>query len=460
MSTPLYVSLTDKAFLRLHHGYGAPVISQALLVLDEPLPEQEVRNSYELLRAGPLARRVRHPAVPLARARWVPTDTAYPLDIQHAAVDEADIVAWGNDQAQFRLDPEAGYGWRLSVAPTRTGGMVISFIASHAVVDGHSGLLAAAVLIHPELATKNDLDGEVRLREDLVDGMRRGVTVARQAWSEARRAVRDPRHRAALRAALRRPASLPERGGAGWEERSAVLTFDAAQWNSVAARYGGTSNTLYLALAAEMLRHCSLVDVDTPLVLMTAVRMLREQHQLDSNSFSRVPIPVQREWLDNRDLTALRRASKAAFGATAPVGSGATSRPRRMPPDLIDVLPDGVVHRLAEPTPLTVGMCSNMGVLDPFLASGVGTRTSMFAVRAVFQGLDVEQAARQPIALATWLSEYRGKVQWVLEGLKPEMARSDRALSLLAGRIADSWGLTPVDIHTSGGMAAIERRVS
>lgn len=453
---PVYVGLTDKAFLRLHHGYGAPVISQTVTIMANRLTDDQLSEMYATLRSGPFMRRVHRPRVPFARWRWVLADTALPLSLEHAAIDDADALAWANDQAQYPLDPERGYGWRLSAVPTRSGGMVCSCVASHAIADGHAGLMAAIGLVQPELATTEGLDDVVDVRADLQDGLRRGVAVAREAVSEARRAAKDPTHRAALRKALSGRGSAPEPTPLGWRERSVIATFDAAQWKDIAAQRGGTPNTLYLALVADLLRHCGLVGEDDPLVLMTAVRILREQDQIDSNSFARVPIVVQREWLDRLDLAPLRAASKAGFGSVHAVGSGGISRPRNMPPELIDVLPEGVVERLVDTPPITVGMCSNMGVLDPFLPTVMrqGAQPTMFVMRGVFQGIDRAQAAAQPIALATWLSEFDGKIQWVLESIKPEMAHTDDELGFLARLVAEAWGMKPLQISTGGGITS------
>ncbi|MEU7143131.1 hypothetical protein ABZ942_27045 [Nocardia sp. NPDC046473] len=453
MAAPVYVGLTDKAFLRLHHGFGAPVISQTVTVLANQLTEDELRAMYTQLRSGPFMRRVRRPRVPFARSRWVLADTALPLCLERAAIDDGDALAWANDQAQYPLDPERGYGWRLSAVPTRSGGMVCSCVASHAIADGHAGLMAAIGLVQPELATTAGLDEVGRLRDDLKDGTSRGVAVVREVVSEARRAYRDPAHRKAIRQALARRAATPEPTPLGWREGSIIATFDAGQWQDLAAERGGSPNTLYLALVADLLRHCGSVGETAPLVLMTAVRILREQDQIDSNSFARVPIVVQREWLDQYDLAPLRAASKAGFGAVHGVGAGGISRPRNMPPELIDVLPEAVVERLADIPPITVGMCSNMGVLDPFVPTVMrnGAEPTMFVMRGVFQGIDTEQAGRQPIALATWLSEFDGKIQWVLESIKPEMAHTDEELGFLARLVAEAWGLKPLHVSSGGG---------
>lgn len=450
---PVYVGLTDKAFLRLHHGHGAPVISQTVTVLANALTEDELRQMYAQLRSGPFMRRVRRPRVPFARWRWVLADTALPLTMEHAAIDDADALAWANDQAQYPLDPEQGHGWRLSAVPTRSGGMVCSCVASHAIADGHAGLMAAIGLVQPELAKTEGLDDVGRLRDDLKDGATRGIAVAREVVSEARRAYRDPAHRAAIRQAMSGRGPTHEPTPLGWREGSIIATFDAAQWKELAAQRGGSANTLYLALVADLLRHCGSVGETAPLVLMTAVRILREQDQIDSNSFARVPIMVQREWLDRFDLGPLRAASKAGFGAVHGVGSGGISRPRNMPPELVDVLPEAMVERLADIPPITVGMCSNMGVLDPFVPTVMrnGAQPTMFVMRGVFQGIDTEQADRQPIALATWLSEFDGKVQWVLESIKPEMAHTDEELGFLARLVAEAWGLKPLQVSSGGG---------
>ncbi|MFC9437636.1 hypothetical protein, partial [Nocardia sp. NPDC057030] len=318
---PVYVGLTDKAFLRLHHGYGAPVISQTVTIMANRLTDDQLSEMYAQLRSGPFMRRVRRPRVPFARWRWVLADTALPLALERAAIDDAAALAWANDQAQYPLDPENGYGWRLSAVPTRSGGMVCSCVASHAIADGHAGLMAAIGLVQPELATTAGLDDAVRLRDELKDGVSRGIAVAREVVSEARRAYRDPAHRTAIRRALAKGDAAPESPPLGWREGSVLATFDAAHWKDLAAQRGGSPNTLYLALVADLLRHCGSIGETTPLVLMTAVRILREQDQIDSNSFARVPIVVQREWLDRFDLAPLRAASKAGFGSVHGVGS-------------------------------------------------------------------------------------------------------------------------------------------
>ncbi|WP_069162217.1 hypothetical protein [Nocardia altamirensis] len=448
-AAPVYVNLTDKAFLRLHHGYGLPVITQTLTFVERRLSDAQLNAMYTLLKAGPLTRRVRRPAVPFARARWVPTDSALPLSVESDPIPDADAMAWANRQAQFPLDPDAGYGWRLSAVPTSSGGMIVCLSKSHAVADGHAGLMAEAGLVDPERATKGALATAVGFRDELADGMHRATTIAKQAFSEMRRANQDPLHRKAVVTALTTREPKTAQGSAEWQEQSAVLTFDAAQWRAIAARDGGTANTLYLALTADLLRNCPLID-GIPPVLTPAVRILREHNQSDANSFTRVPVVVQRDWLDNHDLTALRAASKGAFAAADTVGGGVLSRPRKMPPDLIDFLPEGVVHRLLETPPITIGMCSNMGVLDDFIAPELRESTPLLHMkRAVVQGLDLPTAVKQPVALATWLSEAGERIHWNLESLKPEMSRSATELANQATKVAASWGLHPLRIDTS-----------
>ncbi|WP_228819043.1 hypothetical protein [Nocardia transvalensis] len=451
---PVYVNLTDSAFLRLHHGLGMPIVTQTLTVLGRRLGTDQLQSMHALLASGPLARRVHRPLVPFARRRWVPAESALPLAVESDPIPDSDALTWANAQAQRPLDPDAGHGWRLSAVPTRTGGMVVCLTKSHAVADGHAGLMAEAGLVQPELVNLDGLTATVGFRDELADGLRRGLRVARQALSEASRAARDPRHRAALCAAVSSRDSEPAPDPHGWRERSVVLTLDAAHWKSVAERGGGTANTLFLALTADVLRYCPLIDAIPP-VLTTAVRILNEADQNDSNSFTRVPIVVQREWLDHHDLRPLRTTSKAAFAAAAGVGGGMFSQPRKMPPDLLDVLPERVVHRLPEMPPITVGMCSNMGLLDPFVAPALrAAAPSLHVKRAVLQGLDAPRAARQPVALATWLTEYDGRIHWILEGYKPEMAESAAELARLAAAVAGSWGLRPLQIHSSGDHGA------
>lgn len=396
------LTVIDEIFLLAHRGLGTPSALQGLWRTADPLDGRLLEQIHAALRVGPLGRRVVRPRIPGARPYWRRNDSAHPLRIAGGALAAADLLTWADNQGHD-LDPEFEPGWRLSAAALREGGSVVVLTCSHALADGRG--LALAV---DHALSGSPVAEYAAPQSDWFDAGRQWATVL----SGTARALRHGAPPRAETAATRSVTALPNIG--------VVLQFPAADWELAAAGRGGSPNSLFLAVMARMLwdsgfpepRICAAVPVDT-----------RDDRRVDND------MAMTEVWIERTDNPAtLREKCRAAYEYRM-------SAPAGMPPELLQVLPARVAHRLARGAGERDILCSNIGALPTSLTQLGPHRCTGVAARAIHPGLPATELPRT--RLSGYLCRIGHNYTLALVGLDPDHIPSSDVLADIAHATLD-----------------------
>ncbi|MEC3951744.1 hypothetical protein VMT65_01735 [Nocardia sp. CDC153] len=405
------LSVLDEIFLRSHRGMGTPIVLQGLWRTAEPVHPALLWRVHRDLRTGPLGRRVARSRVPGARPRWQPNESAYPFTMTQEPIPVAAILDWADRQGDD-LNPETGPGWRLSAARLDDGGCVVALTCSHALADGR-----ALVLAIDNALAGIPLAAPVAGHSDWADARRMWATVLGGTARALRHGIPD------------RPTSPPPRKAlsgsrTGLATRSTVLEIPAREWNRVAVAHGGTANSLFVHLIANMLwasgfpsgTIAASLPVDT-----------RDEPRVD-NDMSMTEVAITRA-----DTPAsLRAKARAAYEhrMTSPGG---------IPEEILQVVPDRWAYRLAKGAGERDILCSNIGNLPESLLSLGPHACTGVAARAIHPGLRRDALPRT--RLSGYLSRIADTYTLSLVGLDPDAIESAAALTKLAEATLGELGL-------------------
>lgn len=407
-------------FLRTHRGFGTPVVMQGLWRGGDIEPSDLVRV-HAALAQGPLSRSVIRPSVPGARPRWQPGAAPWPIEWAPATVPRDAVVAWADTVAARPVDPESGAGWRLAAARLDGGGTALSLVCSHVVADarGLATVLAAAVTGTP--APSEDPPSH-RVRDDVADAARMITGVGARTVRAVAGLVRHPSRRAELRSA---PVSAdpPDRADLPAPATESLITdIDADRWDAEAARAGGTPNSLLVAVAVGI----AASGAPGPRWVGVPVDR-RHDPRIPGNAVDMVELAVR----PGDSPAAVRDLLRAAY-ARPPMSS-----PAGFPPELLQLVPDAVAHRLAPDPGERDVLCSNIGAVPAALATIGGAGADAVATRAVHPGITADRMAASRNRLSAYLCRLGGRYTLALVSKDPglrERAATELARRGLTGR--------------------------
>ncbi|WP_063036960.1 hypothetical protein [Nocardia grenadensis] len=470
------LSVVDEIFLRTHQGLGTPIALQGLWRTAGAVEPEVLAQLHGALRSGPLARRVIRPRVPGARARWQRNDRAHRLDRHHTALMPAEIPYWA-DACGADLDPEHGPGWRLSAAPLTDGGTIVALTCSHVLADARGLILAVEQALEavnpvravdiPRARPGTEPGGEVGggSDSDWLDAARIWATVGlggvRAAAARIPRGIRGP---GTGRSAAGRPRVAPGAGGiprtahaparlvagpgldrsaraerpAGYAARAAelepvgpsgpaeisihaplnepalIFRCPAAAWAAVAAKYGGTANSLFIWLVANTLWAAGFPGAEIAASLPVDTR---EEPGID-NDLAVTEITVAA----GDGPAEIRAKSRSAYERrmTSPGG---------LPEEFLYLVPDKVAHLLSRGAGERDILCSNIGAIPSALSTLGPYECTGIATRAVHPGLDY--ARRPRTRLSGYLCRFGDDHVLTVASLYPEQVADAAALHRL-----------------------------
>lgn len=370
---PDRLTVVDDIFLRTHRGLGTPIALQGLWRTADRVDRATLAAVYSALRTGPLGRRVIRPRVPGARRRWQPTVRAFPLEYGDRIIPVAALLDWAEDRGSD-LDPEFGPGWRLAAVALDDGGSVVSLTCSHAVADGRGLVIAAdeAIRVGPQRAPARSPRARTASGSDWSDARRQWTIVLGGTASALRDGRRRPAGSSNHRRA-RKDSQTPARTS------SIVVRFPAAHWDHLAAVRGGTANSLFIWLVANILWASGFPEstIETSLPVDT-----RAEPRVD-NDLAMTQISLTRA----DTPAAIRDKARAAYEyrMTAPGG---------IPEELLQVVPDRAAHAMAAGAGERDILCSNIGSLPESLRALGPHRCTGVAARAIHPGLTSDRLPR------------------------------------------------------------------
>lgn len=323
---------------------------------------------------GLLARRIERSPLPFGRHRWVRADGPNELDVSTTVRSAADVDAWADKRAYLPVDPEHGPPWHLGVQPLEGGGAAISLVVSHttgdalAIVEAVTDAVQTTCrdLAYPPPKTRSrraalgaDLWASATSVPSLFSALIGGARVAREQRSDL--------------AASARSVSAPVRTGDDHPIRlpTVVVHVDATVWDQRAESLGGTSNTLFAALATRVGTELGRVD-DTDRAMLSFPVSVRRPGDTRGNALATITVLAEPK-LVTSDLGALRHDIKHEL-----TGVDEWFRMMTAPLPLTPWVPKAVMRRM-EKAVLKVGQpigCSNVGQLPAAMNRPDGSTTA------------------------------------------------------------------------------------
>ncbi|MFE7802593.1 hypothetical protein [Nocardia sp. NPDC057440] len=439
------LSVVDEIFLRTHRGLGTPIALQGLWRTADRIDPRLLQEVHTALRTGPLGRRVIRPRVPGARRSWRPNTRAHPLDSTTQPIPAETLLDWA-DSRGADLDPEFGPGWRLSAVALDDGGTLVSLACSHAIADGRALVLAVDEALrsraarHPaasdggrgtnSTAPQSHRADATRAVDyapsgsDLVDSANlasrsTNSLASKSDWSDALR-----QWSIVLRGTARALRNgIPQRPGTIQADRtradsssapthSAIMQCAVSDWDQAAAAQGGTANSLFIWLVANILWATGFphTTIDASLPVDT-----RDEPRVD-NDLEMTEITV-----DRADTPAtIREKSRIAYERRM-------SSPGGMPEELLQVIPDRWAYALSKGAGERDILCSNIGTLPASLRTLGPHHCTGVAARAIHPGLTANLLPRT--RLSGYLCRIADDYVLSLVGLDPLRIESTSALT-------------------------------
>lgn len=373
------LDLVDQTFFRLEQAAG---VGQCVWVYNRPVDVDGLRRFHHHLRQGRLARSIERSPLPFGRHRWVSQRGASGLEIVETPRPRAQFEAWLSEQVNTPLDAEFGPGWRLAVLPFTDGGAGVSLVLSHCLTDGVGGATAVAEAACGPVSPVHWPPAGSRtrwraLREDARQTARDLPAVCRAAAAAARFARRNREQPPTV---LRAPMSAVD-------ERHAVpvttVFVDAEDWAARARALGGTSNTLFAAVAVRLAHRVGRVAADGTVAVAIPVNE-RTADDTRANAVTMVNITIDPA-LAACDLRMIRAAVKHALTSYQDLPDE-----RRTLLPLIPFVPRRLTRRLvgvATGGAANVVVASNLGTAPATLGRPDGTDADYVAVRSLYPDL-------------------------------------------------------------------------
>lgn len=375
--------LDQAAFLRLR-ATGQGSVCQCTWVYDRAVDLDELRLFNRNLGAGFLGRRIERSPVPFGRHRWV-VDGRSP-DIELAPLrSRAEIGAWLDHRARIRVDPECGPTFHLGVQPLDDGGTAITLVASHCVADGLGLATAIAEAVKGESRDFGYPQAHSRSRwravsEDLYDAILSLPAAIRALIATLLILLR-------LAPDAKSPAATPPVAAGDDHDAelpSVTLQTDAAAWDARARELCGSSNTLFIAVAARLAQRMGRVHPDGSAVTVVLPVSERAAEDDRANALTSITLDVDSIAVMD-DMSRVRADVKSRLTS---LGEQPNEMLAGLP--LIPFTPRWLV-RQTEDIAMATGQlpvgCSNLGNFDAVIGRIDGGEATEVSMRLAEQGV-------------------------------------------------------------------------
>ena len=408
----------DALFVAMEHVVGLPVVNQIVWLAGPDVDEGHLAGVAGRLRTGRLSRLVVRSGTP-ARDRWRFSPEAGRYRYMPQVVPAAGHGAWAHDRLDEPLDSAAGPGWRLTAAPTDDGRTLVSLTFAHAVGDGGAVLAAIDDAVR---GVSVDVAGPRATVLDEVRDAASSIAAAVVAGIALAASGQD----ADADASSPEPSGRPDGCGPDGVAPipSVAVTVDASAFHTHAAEFGGTANSLLVALVLSVLHRSGRVGdgAEVPVSLPMSTRTAGD---LRANATSAATARIGVDALGALDLTGIRQRCRQAF-------AGREAAPDRVAQTavLAQVLPDAVVRGLARGMTLPLCLASNLGRLPESFATLGGSEPAPVAMRSVTTAAARDRLVELGGGVSAWLAESGDTVTLSFTSLDPvHTPDSDRLLA-------------------------------
>ena len=420
---------TDEMLHEAAGALGSSRIVQVLWRFPDPVPTASLEAAWQRLDRGWLSRTAAAPRVPGARRSWVGATNEEPLRVTARPLAEADLPGWMDAQVRAPLPVGSAALWRLAVAPYRDGGLV-SLTVPHFRCDGLGLFRAIAADDVPGYATAT----AVPLGSDLGDalGQTAGLLAGTAGWGAG--LLTHPQERRRIRAALRNGSAPAPAGSRPRFFTSAIVETDAARWEEQARAHGGTANSLFVEIAANLIR--ARVPRERQRAVQVGIPMNLREPAADgrANALVVVPLTLPGGAVRHAGLRETRQAAKAALAS-----SGAHST-TLVPEALWHRLPARHANRLKAPgAQQTDVVASNFGQVPDAVAHFAGRTADSVAMRTMNVPGLVPERARLRASLC--LLQVGARMTVTATAIPDHFGDPESLHRLIADEFA-AWGLT------------------
>jgi hypothetical protein len=432
------LDLVDHTFFRIERAAGVTNVIQCVWVYDRPVDIDGLRRFHRHFQQGRLSRRIERSPLPFGRHRWVSPSDQPELETVEIPRPREEFDAWLSEQANTPIDAERGPGWHLAVLPFTDGGAGVSLVASHCLTDA-VGLCEAVG--DAACGYDNAMNWPVA-----------GSRPRRQALREdARQTVRDIPEigRAVVAAARFVRHNLGGAGStgpvpvlsAGIDESvtppTATVFVDADEWDARAESLGGTSNTLFAAVAASLAQRVGRVAADGTVSLTMAINQ-RTAGDTRANAITNVDFPVDPASAAT-DLREIRAATKQALIRCQ---EEPDERWTLLP--LVPLVPERLGRRwvgAATNSATSVGS-SNIGAVNPAVNRPDGTEADRFVMRSLSAGMTNAMMHQLGGLLSLLSGRVRGQVSVSVVAYQLDRPNSKAELQQHVASVLSEFSLT------------------
>ncbi|RMI35205.1 hypothetical protein EBN03_02610 [Nocardia stercoris] len=438
----------DDMFLKMNSVRPNLLLTQAAWVFDRPLHRDTWLRLDDHLAHGFAARRIRKTRVPFARPWFDRPIERLPVVFDEQPIPADGYLDWLRDKGDAPLDLFTGAVHQLAIAPTASGGQIVSYIASHGTCDGGGtmvaledalGRLASGAAVSWEESTGRLVGttpayGRGRLRSHLSDSRAQVKEVrnaVRSAW-QARKVTEPPRNPRPAEPRLNLPGE--------WTPPNSIVDVSLADWTAVAKERGGTVNGLFIAVSMGLLGRSgripdgATVRVDIPHSVRTGPEDPR------GNAMSGLPISATYRSNARTDLKEIRAALKAAGTAAhdpANVPAMAQLGPIQM------LVPAAVVPLFVSKGRSPELLTSNMGPALNGISSIDGIPAAKVVLRAWMRPVPADMFRQLEAGLHVTCANDDDTITLSVTGEDPDRFPTRAVQQALIVDELDAWGLKP-----------------
>ncbi|MBP2327239.1 hypothetical protein JOF56_007624 [Kibdelosporangium banguiense] len=414
------LNATDEMLVGSSAALGSARIIQVLWRFGTEVPGSALAAEWERLNRGRLSRRPASAMLPGARRKWRQASNTELLHVDSQPLADRDVLGWLDRQVSVPLQVESNELWRLAAVPYREGTLV-SLTVPHFRADG-LGVFAALRPRAPRLMPRSDL------RDDVFEA----VGQATRAFTGTLRWLGDPARRNAAMAALRNGHSGQTKVSEPRFFVSAVFDVDADEWQKRAEEHGGTTNSLFVEIAANLVR--ARVPVDRAEINVgIPVNLRKNDEDSRANALVVVPLAVAAGEPRHVDLTETRQRTKFLLQDTGD-HSGTL-----VPEALWHLLPRRLANRLKAPgAQQTDVVASNFGEVSEDVVRFAGHRAESMALRTMNVPGLVPERARLRGSLC--LVRVGDRLTVTATGMPDQFGDAETFSQVVADELA-AWGL-------------------
>jgi diacylglycerol O-acyltransferase / wax synthase len=418
------LNATDEMLMGASTTLGSARIIQVIWRFAAQVPGAALRAEWDRLDQGRLSRSAVPALVPGARRKWLPSTNAEPPHEDTRPLADGCLLDWLDRQVRVPLPAGSDALWRLAAVPYR-GGSLVSLTVPHFRSDG-LGVFAALCQRVPRSVPRSGL------ADDVVEALGQ----ATHAIGGTARWLMDPARRARL-GAVRRTSHNIHNGRSGSAEPrffvSAGYALDADEWQNCAANHGGTTNSLFVEIAANLIRAGAPVGDRATIDVGIPVSLRQGDTDGRANALVVVPLAVPAGAPHHGALTGTRSDTKVLLERTG-ADSGTV-----VPEALWHLLPRRWADRLKAPgAQQTDVVASNFGDVPEDVVRFAGLRADSVALRTMNVPGLVPGKARLRAALC--LLRVADRLTVTATGM-PDQFGDVESFGRLVGDEFAAWGL-------------------